>query len=110
METGLHHMRHIDVADRLQGGMAPSEGGYDLEALVPVDVDGDGVVEMAVVGQYMTGAGPQGAIPFTEWSVVTWDGTKLGMSPELAAKVEAVWNDGSPAGAKARLRKKYGVP
>ena len=31
METGSHHMRHIDVADRLQGGMAPSEGGYDLE-------------------------------------------------------------------------------
>lgn|GEM_PF-1655112 len=53
-------------------------GGYlwrlwELRGVTADDLNDDGYTDISIVADYMTGIGPEGAVPFTMTSVLLWD-------------------------------------
>jgi hypothetical protein len=46
---------------------------WELRGVNADDFDGDGATDLMVVADYMTGMGPDGAVPFMMHSVLLWD-------------------------------------
>lgn len=87
--------------------------GFSLDALVPVDMDANPeTVEMAIAASYISGAGPEGAVPWREFEVLAFDGEKLRRLDAERAKLETTWKkaSGDPARALQLVRDTYGVP
>jgi hypothetical protein len=62
--------------------------GWEVHAVLFEDVDGDGAKELIVIAEYVTGIGPEGAIPFFYNSVVRWDGSAFVRVPAVEKRLE----------------------
>lgn len=51
--------------------------GDEASATLLADANGDGKPEIVVLASWMSGMGPEGAVPFQANSVMTWDGQRL---------------------------------
>ena len=69
--------------DRLR----PAWAAWDIPAILFEDVDGDGTLEAIILAQYITGAGPTGAVPFFANSVLEWTGAALVTLPDVEERI-----------------------
>jgi len=78
--------------------LEPRPSGIELEAVLLEDLDGDGIIEPIIMSSFLTGAGPQGAIPRFENYILDWDAGRniylplqaLGRKIEALESVEAI--------------------
>lgn len=46
---------------------------WELKGIAAGDIDGDGYADLTIEADYMTGIGPEGAVPFPFTAVALWD-------------------------------------
>lgn len=56
---------------------------HEFELMTTTDVDGDGYADVLVKGRYMSGIGPEGAVPFPVMVVLHWNGEALSVEEPM---------------------------
>lgn len=69
--------------------------GDEVGSVFLADADADGHNEVIVLASWMSGVGPEGAIPFQANAVMRWDGHALTHLTEAEARVGALTNEGA---------------
>lgn len=61
--------------------------GDGVARIEPRDLDGDGFMELVVIGWWVAGIGPDGMEPFLYTNILGWDGTALTRDKKLESKL-----------------------
>jgi len=59
----------------------PSWSLWEMHTPIFRNLDGDPYLEIVILAEWMTGVGPEGAVPFRQNLVLDWDGKTLGRMP-----------------------------
>ena len=63
---------------------------WEIPAVLFDDTNGDGERDIVIMATYITGAGPQGSVPFNENAVFTWTGQGFGHDRVAESKVASL--------------------
>jgi hypothetical protein len=85
-------------------GNAQNWYAFELKAVAFRDLNNDGLKDVIVVADYITGIGPDGAKPFPVVAVYLNRGNRFDNDPELNGELNADWSVQTVAGVERYFR------